>query len=184
MLPTRYLRGLAATPFDGAPGVFAVPHARRPGSYRYLCSYRDGQREKPRIFTLLARYGQPEPPAEWDLHHVVEGQHFADVDFRGALLTLYTDVLPCVLIHQAEHRAYNRLLHARETDVLFRDALPRDVAERSRATAAAWRDPKRRGELRTRVGALAALYRDAYDGDPVLQHVAQNVLDEALAQLP
>jgi hypothetical protein len=183
MLPTRYLRGVPATPFEGAPGVFAAPHSRHPGSYRYLSSYRDGQAHKPRIFGLLARYGQPEAREEWDLHHVVEGQHFADIDFRGQLAALYADQLPVVLIHKPEHRAYNRLLHSRETDELFRDALPREMVRRSQETAAAFRDRNRHDELRARVQELAALYRGAYDGDRVLQRVAQNVFDEALGQL-
>ncbi len=183
MLPTRYLRGVAIAPFEGAPGIFAAPHSRHPGSYRYLSSYQDGQVQKPRLFALLARYGQPEARAEWDLHHIVEGQHFADTDFRGELPAVYAAQLPCVLIHKAEHRAYNRLLHCRETDDLFRDALPRDLAARSRATAAAYRDPQRRPELRARVRELAALYRGAYDGDAVLQRVAQNVFDDALARV-
>ena len=47
--------------------------------------------------------GQPEVRGRWDLHHIVEGQHFADVDFTGSLTRLYKEALPVVLIHKDEH---------------------------------------------------------------------------------
>lgn len=45
-------------------------------------------------------------------HHIVEGQHFADVDFTGQLPTRYAEALPCVLIAHEEHAAYNRDAYA------------------------------------------------------------------------
>lgn len=183
MLPSRYLHGIPVQPFEGCEGVFAAPHHRNPLHYRYLCSYRDGKRHKGRIFELLHRYGQPESSEEWDLHHVVEGQHAADVDFGGRIAVLYENELPCVLIHKDEHTAYNRLLHIRATDVIFRDVLPRDLDRRSQDAVASARDRRRHPQLRLRINNLAALYRSVYAGDSVLQQVAHNVFRDALAQL-
>jgi hypothetical protein len=46
MVPRKYLRGLEADDFD-IPGVFGTPRARRPGSWRIICSYVDGKRQRP-----------------------------------------------------------------------------------------------------------------------------------------
>lgn len=182
MLPRKYLQGLDVDPFEGCAGVFATPNPRSRG-WRYISSYADGKRHKPRIFALLKQHGQPEIAAEWELHHVVEGQHFADVDFTGRLATLYEAELPCVLIHRNEHVAYNQLLHIKATDEMFRDRLPRDLLERSRQSAADAKDRRKHAELRARVLKLKDLYRNAYQGDAVLQKIADNVLSEALLKL-
>jgi hypothetical protein len=183
MLPPKYLQGIRVDPFDGCPGVFAAPDHRNPRSWRYLCSYADGNRHKVRIFALLEQHGQKEDAGAWELHHVVERQHFADVDFGARLPELYRHALPCVLIHRTEHGAYNRLLHIRATDEMFRDRLPRDLLERSHAAADAAGDPRQHPVLRQRVLRLKALYRDTYQGDPVLQRIAANVLDDTLQKL-
>ena len=181
MLPSRYLLGIDWSPWAGKPGIYAVPHHRR--GWRYLSSYRDGQRWKSAIFGALRRYGQAERPADWELHHVVEGQHYADIDFGGRLAIAYRDELPCVLIHRQEHLAYNQLLHIKETNLMFRDALPAEVAERSRAAAADAGNRAKRPRLRERLAKLDALYRNAYAGDGVLQRVARNVIQDAVARL-
>ncbi len=179
---SRYLHGLQTDPFEGCVGIFVADHYRA-GSYRYLTTYADGKRHKARIFDLLKRYGQIESRGRWDLHHVVEGQHFADIDFTGELPTLYKNALPCVLIERNEHIAYNQLLHVRETDELFRERLPSDMLQRSAHVAALARDRREHGTLRLQVQKLRQLYRRAYEGDHVLQKVADNVFDVALAQL-
>lgn len=183
MLHRKYLHGLDADDFD-IPGIFGVRHARAPGRWRTLCAYADGKRHKGRLFENLAAAGQEEERGTWDFHHVVEGQHYADVDFSGELERLYSEVLPCVLISKEEHIAYNRLLHIRETDELYRDrGLPPELQKRSEAAAAEARDPKNRAALRARVEDLLRLYRRAYSGDPVLITVAENVLKDVLTFL-
>ena len=179
----KYLLGVSVDPFEGLPGVFAGPHHKHTGHYRYLSSYRDGQRGKARIFQLLAQHGQRENPREWELHHIVEGQHFADIDFGGRLERAYVDELPCVLIHRVEHRAYNSLLHIRETDMLYRHTLPRELGERSTAAAAAAKTRTAHARLRRRVSDLRQLYTNAYADDRVLRRIAQNVIDDALTFL-
>jgi hypothetical protein len=57
------------------------------------------------------------------------------------------------------------------------------VAARARLARTAHADPRRHSALRQVVRALATRYRDAYDGDRVLQRVAQNLFDDAFAQL-
>ena len=43
MVPASYLRGLDADDFD-LRGIYGIPHARTPGSWRIVCSYADGKR--------------------------------------------------------------------------------------------------------------------------------------------
>jgi len=183
MIPHTYLRGLDAGDYD-IKGVHGIRHARMPGRWRLVCSYADGKRHKARLFANMAAMGQVEARQSWEWHHIVEGQHFADVDFAGRLPVLYVEQLPCVLISREEHAAYNRLLHIRETDELYRDTgLPAGLRQRSSTVAAAARDRANHPQLRTRVGELQHLYRDAYAGDRVLTTIAMNVLDDALSQL-
>ena len=183
MLPKKYMNGVDYDPFEGLPGVFATPHYKQTHSWRYVCSYSDGKRHKARIFELLAKYGQPEARGDWDLHHVVEGQHFADVDFGGRLGVMYQEELPVVLIHKPEHHTYNQLLHITETDELFRDQLPSALLLRSKSAQTAAMDPAQRGTLERRVQQLALLYQQAYAGDFVLQRISRNVFDDALQVL-
>ena len=183
MLPSKYMNGVDHGPFEGLPGVYATPHYKQANSWRYICSYSDGKRHKQRIFELLAKYGQPEARGDWDLHHVVEGQHFADVDFGGRLPMMYQDELPVVLIHKPEHHAYNQLLHINETDELFRDQLPSALLVRSNTARRAAADPAQREAMRARVAKLSLLYQQAYAGDFVLQRISRNVFDDALAVL-
>lgn len=183
MLPKKYITGVNYDPFEGIPGVYATPHYKQTHSWRYVCSYSDGRRHKERIFGLLAKYGQPEARGEWDLHHVVEGQHFADIDFGGRLSVMYLDELPVVLIHKPEHHAYNQLLHISETDELYRDQLPSALLVRSKAAKDAAADPAKRAAMKERVEKLALLYHRAYAGDFVLQRISRNVFDDALQVL-
>lgn len=183
MVPRRFLAGLDANDFD-IPGVFGIPHGRKPGSWRIICSYADGKRHKERLFAQLAGGGQTEARGTWEFHHIVEGQHYADVDFSGRLASLYLEELPCVLISKEEHLAYNRLLHIRETDELYREqGLPTALRERSATAAAAARQRTNHPGLRKQVEALARLYRDAYEGDQVLVTVSRNVLGDVLTFL-
>ena len=136
------------------------------------------------LFANMAAAGLAESRKSWEWHHVVEGQHFADIDFGGQLPLLYEEQLPCVLIAREEHLAYNRVLHIRETDELYRDTgLPADLRKRAAQAAQAARGKANHAELRRRVGHLQQLYRNAYSGDPVLTTIAMNVLDEALGRL-
>lgn len=160
MLPSKYLQGVRATPFEMFPGVFVTPHHKDPKSSRFICSYADGQRYKAQLFAFFARAGQSEARKQWDLHHIVEGQHFADVNVAGGLPAIYKNELPVVLIEKNEHVAYNMLLHTAATNEMFR-----------------------RGTPRARVDKLIQLYELAYQGDSVLTRIALNVLNDARSLL-
>lgn len=175
----KYLRGIQAVPFDQFPGIWAVTHHRRDDSSRFISSYADGKTNKGGLFRFLARAGQIEARRQWDLHHIVEGQHFADVDFGGRLQAMYQNELPVVLIQKDEHVAYNMLLHVSATDEMFRDTLPADLLARSRQAVADASQPARRPALRARVDKLIELYEGAYMTDPVLTQIALNVLTDA-----
>lgn len=183
MMPEYYVDGLNAIDAD-RPGVYGVRHARQPASWRIVCSYEDGLRHKAALFGAMAADGQSEARGSWEWHHVVERQHYADIDFEGRIEVLYRAELPCVLLSKTEHRAYNRLLHITETDELHRDHnLPADLLVRSRKVAAEARNLGAHPALRARVAALRHLYRNAYAGDAVLIRIADNVFDHALAVL-
>ena len=184
MLNPSYLHALSYDPLDPSWPREIAPVTLNFGQTRYLCTYEDGKRHKPMIFSLLEKNGQKEGRATWDLHHIVEGQHYADIDFRGMLDIAYKTELPCVLIANEEHRALNSLLHCKETDELWRDSgLPSDLRERSQAAKVAAQNFAAKSELRQRITGLANFYKNAYIGRPVLQQVAQNVFDEALRRL-
>ncbi|MDQ6611263.1 MAG: hypothetical protein M3Y64_02430 [Gemmatimonadota bacterium] len=183
MIPKKYLAGVDADDFD-TPGIFGARHSRKPGSWRIICSYADGKRHKAKIFAKLAAAGQAEAKHSWEFHHIVEGQHYADVDFTGRLAQLYADELPCVLIAKEEHLAYNRVLHISETDELYREhGLPRKLQACSAAAFAEAKVRSNHPRLRLRVSAMLRLYHDLYAGDPVLDTIAKNVLNDTLTGL-
>ena len=183
MIPKKYLIGVNADDFD-TPGIFGALHSRKPGSWRILCSYADGKRHKAKLFARLAAAGQAEAKRTWEFHHIVEGQHYADVDFSGRLSQLYAEELPCVLIVKEEHLAYNRLLHISETDEMYREhGLPLGLRQRSAQALAEAKVRANHPQLRLRVTALQKLYRDTYAGDAVLGTIAMNVLNDTLTYL-
>jgi hypothetical protein len=179
MLSKHYLAGVKATHFDLLRGVFVAADYRRSDSSRFLGTYEDLTEQKNAILRLArAVSGQVEQPGQWEVHHIVEGQHFADVDFAGRLSVAYERELPCVLIHRGEHRdAYNRLLHLKATDELFRDSLPKDRLARSKAAQKSFATPGAHAQLAGRLGKLDRLYHWVYEGDAVLQQVATNVFE-------
>lgn len=71
----------------------------------------------------------------------------------------------------------------KETDELFRERLSPGMLQRSAQVAALARDRREHAKLRLQVQKLRQLYRRAYEGDHVLQKVADNVFDVALTQL-
>jgi hypothetical protein len=183
MILSNYLFGLDANDWD-TPGIFGIQDARRSGNWRILCSYTDGKYHKQTLFAKLAPAGQQESAKTWQLHHVVERQHYADIDFAGQLLDFYYNKLPCVLLSQEEHRAYNGLLHCRETTDLFRDeSLPIEVIKRAEKTTFEAKDPSQHNRLLRRAEQIQLLYENAYDGDCVLATVARNVINFAVGAL-
>lgn len=185
MFNLSYFGSLAYTPYDLLPGLYTIADHRERGSTRWICTYADGQRHKAALFGLMRRLGQNEQAADWDIHHIVEGHHYADIDFRGELERLYKNQLPCVFLHRREeHTLYTRLARTGAVSELFRgNGLPRGAAERSRAAALQARDPRNRTMLRKRVEDLRGYYKGVYMGDPVLSMIADKVLDEALTRL-
>lgn len=183
MMPEKFVAGLNAIDGD-RPGVYGVRHARQPASWRLICSYEDGANHKAALFAAMSAAGQTETARSWEWHHVVERQHYADIDFLGRIEVLYRSELPCVLLINTEHRAYNRLLHISETDELHRDhSLPADLLVRSQKVKIEASNLNAHPQLRARVHHLRQLYRNAYSGDAVLIRIADNVFDDALTSL-
>jgi len=185
MFNLSYFGPLQYTPYDLLPGLYTVADHRNRDSTRWICTYADGQRHKTALFALMRRMGQNEQPSDWDIHHIVEGHHFADIDFRAELDRMYQNQLPCVFIHRREeHTLYTRLARTGAVSQLFRgQGMPRTAAERSKSVANEARDPRNRTALRKRVEDLRSFYKGVYMGDPVLTTIANNVLDEALKKL-
>ncbi|MBC7843266.1 MAG: hypothetical protein H7099_13180 [Gemmatimonadaceae bacterium] len=181
MMPARYVRNVQ-TFSTGMDGVYAIKHARFPSSTRFVCSYADGNRFKDEIFEMARVAGQVENLKFWHFHHVVEGKHYADVDFRGHLQTYYEAVLPTVLLSAREHSALNGLLSSAEGSLMFRDqSLPRLKHDRARAVANIGRD--NRTGLQQRIAGLRSMYGDVYADDAVLRKIAENVFDELMDAL-
>jgi hypothetical protein len=188
MLSSRYLKNLEANPLGTFPGIFEITDLRKPGSYRFVATYEDGNRHKDAFFAFLARHGQVETPSEWHFHHVVEGHHFADIDYDGRLDDMYDSELPCVLIHQDEHTGYTRQARLRGTSEMHRErGLKRRKADRSvaarKAGAAAVADAALRTRLMARVQRLRGYYRDLHAEDEVVRRLADNVLMDVLERL-
>jgi hypothetical protein len=187
MLTGRFLNGLTAHALESFPGMFAIDDRRKPNSYRYVASYDDGMRAKTSFFAFLSRHGQREDPSRWHLHHVVEGHHFADIDFDGRLGDFYDSILPCVFVHEDEHSGYTRQARLRGTREMYRDALPGTMEDRSRAArksaVASRADVARAAALRARVMKMRRYYRDLHEGDLVIARLADNVLLDAIERL-
>jgi hypothetical protein len=187
MLTGRFLTGLTAHALESFPGMFAIDDTRKRNSYRYVASYHDGMRAKAAFFAFLSRHGQKEDPSRWHLHHVVEGHHFADIDFDGRLKDFYDTILPCVFIDEDEHSGYTRQARLRGTREMYRDALPGTMEDRSRAArksaVASRTDVARLAALRARVMKMRRYYRDLHEGDFVIRRLADNVLLDAIERL-
>ncbi len=185
MFNLSYFGSLKYTPYDLLPGLYTVADHRDQNSSRWICTYADGQRHKTALFNLMRRLGQNEQAADWDIHHIVEGHHFADIDFRGQLSQMYQNQLPCVFLHRREeHTLYSRLARTSATSELFRGKGMAQTADaRAKATAQEARDPRNRMMLRKRVEDLRSYYKGVYLGDPVLSTIANRVLDEAMTKL-
>ncbi len=175
MLDQRYLTGVRYDDFDGLDGkVFAVPHHIR--GWRYISTYADGKFCKDKIFSLLKKHGQEESPSEWDLHHIVEGNHLSEIDFDGRLMAEYNNGLPCVLIHRREeHELYSRLFRLSAAKALFRANLTGDKTQRSATAQDEAKTPEGKVLMIARLDKLANLYKHAYMGDTPLQKIAANV---------
>ncbi len=180
-MPMRYLHGV---PFGETfmNGVFTVDDYRGAHSTRFVGSYNDLRASKGRILALaLAVSRQRERGQDWQVHHIVERMHLADVDVRGTLAHAYEEELPCVLIHNhTEHKSYTSTLGSREGTELFRSGLPRRLKDRSALAQQQFGKPDARKNLRQRARLLSEMYDNHYEGDQPLQLIARNVWNEVL----
>jgi hypothetical protein len=191
MLSPRFLTGADAVRYDDwpgvpdrLPGIFVARASVRAGGLRFLGTFQDLETSKTRILAFGAGGPKGRAPVgaagSWHIHHVVERQDFAHVDFSGALVSdpdgTYRRFLPCVLLDELEHvKAYNTLLHSGAMAELHRPGAPGSSARRAQEAKAAAADRARRQELLERVARLERAYRQAYAGEPVLARIAQNL---------
>ena len=176
MMPVAFLRGLHFGE-TFMPGVFTVDDYRGAHSTRFVGSYDDLRASKQRIFALaFAVSRQRERATDWQVHHIVERRHLADVDVLGTLAHAYEAELPCVLIHNdTEHKSYTSTLGSREGTALFRSGLPRRLEDRSALAQRRFATTDGRNSLRVRARLLGEMYDNHYEGDPPLQRIARNV---------
>lgn len=181
-MPAEYLSGLQYTPAE-SPGIYQTAHHHQAGAYRIIGSYADLQRFKESMAGALTAFRNER--GDWQIHHIVEGRHFADLDFEGRLADLYTFELPCVLIHQrTEHELFSRIQSTKATDELYREwALSGDSAERSRQAKQAAADRRTHAQLRRQIEDYKRLYSALYSNDHVLRRIALNVFNKALGTL-
>lgn len=195
MIAAQYLQGVKWVPFEPLPGVcFAHDYRDPTGASRVLATYNKGRAGKSAIFAWMRRLAnQVETPGDWDFHHIVEAQDYADVDFTGRLTRgyesdFYLRQMPCVLIDSrprvGEHRMFNASLHTAAAAEHFKNRGPGDIPARSRRAVARAANPAEHLRLRSEVVRLRdELYRWTYEGDPVLQQISHNVFTEALTLL-
>jgi hypothetical protein len=194
-LKPEYLKGVNRGIILEIGGWLCFRHHAQPGQHRFVMTYADGQAKKASVFSLLKAFGVNRlVPSEWDLHHIVEGRHFADLDFRGEYTTMYAQELPCILLHrQSEHSLYTVLAGIKATKELYLDKISGDSEARASQTCTLFstikgsRDDKWRGEqldiLRQRLANMRKLYGNTYSGDPLMRQIAKNVLDVAESKL-
>jgi hypothetical protein len=156
------------------------------GSYRRLTD------AKSAILALVAGDGQQVgDEGDWHVHHVVEGDIYADVHFEDVPYRwMYEGVLPCVLVHEREHLPYfHGVSRAKPSKELY--GVKSGGTSDARA-AAAWRayhaarqagDRAALDELRERVAKRDQLFRDLYHYDTALLAIAAAVFRRARARL-
>ncbi|GEM_PF-3066356 len=193
MLRPEYLNGLNGDPAENLPGWVAFRHHTKPGSWRYICAYQDGEAQKEKFFKLLSRHGQKEDRSGWDLHHILEGRHFSLIDFWGEYEAAYQLELPCILLHKTEHSLYTRLASISATKELYMPELVGASVNRAKQTAQKFSEAKTTEsvserkkilkELGDRFPGLYEFYRSSYEGDPLMQRIALNALSVAERKL-
>ena len=185
MINPFYLNGVSNMPYLQFPGIFAIPDYRGLSSSRVVCSYANGKRYKTEFLKFLKKLGQFETEADWSFHHIVEGQHFASIDFKGEYDFMYEQQLPCILIHtREEHSLYTGLANTKETKkIYFDETLPKAIHDRSKHVVREARDIRNRTALLKRLENIMEFYNDAYTGDRFLQKIAHNVLLDAKGKL-
>ena len=158
----KYLIGIDFDPFDGIPGIYVVAHHLR--GWRYLSTYATGKSKKKEIFEKLANSGMNEPAADWDLHHVVEGNHLAPLFKAFEYSSCYESEWPVVLIHSGEeHKLYNGLFRSAGSSLMLPKAAAESLIKKERP----------RIEY---IDNLYKFYHNVYLGDPVLQKIAHNLI--------
>lgn len=176
---SKYLNGVDYDFFESIDGVYVVKEANRLRGYRYICSYNTGLKNKERIIRKLRRYGQSETSGDWAFHHIVEGKHFADINFTGRYEEAYENELPCYMIHKDRHTLYTSLFGIRETDIIYRDPFPGKCLDRSKLVAESAKDKKNYEYFLSIIRKYEELYLNAYRGDIVMQKISKNVFTEA-----
>lgn len=156
----KYLQGIAWDPFEGIPELYVADHHIQ--GWRYFTTHKKGKAKKTLIFQKLAEGGMLENKGHWDWHHVVEGNHLAPLYTSYDYERFYDDEWPTVLMHSnEEHKVLNSLFRSKGTLEGLQHAGSR---------------PLQGGERMNYLRTLYQRYQDIYQGDPLLQKVAHNVI--------
>ena len=185
----RYLEGINyyQTDMDGV--YWTLRQRGNGGDMRFLCSYHMGNVHKKEILeigkVLMENPEWLDDPGKWHLHHIVEQQHYANIDFDGSLKYRYDEVLPCVLIHNpTEHSLYTRMARIRPTMEFFNGiGAPRRMDLRAKQAQEMGQSADGRKEMELKIRELWKWYNDLYRGDHILQKISGNVFKEALERL-
>jgi hypothetical protein len=156
------------------------------GSYRRLTD------AKSAILALVAGDGQQVgDEGDWHVHHVVEGDIYADVHFEEVPYRwMYESVLPCVLVHEREHLPYFHGVSRSKASMELYGV--RSGGTSDARAAAAWQayhaarlagDRAALAALRERVTRREQLFRDLYHYDAALLAIAAAVFRRAHARL-
>ena len=154
MIKPKYLNGVGAVALPQRNGVFAIKNPRKVGSWYYVSTYNYFNNYKRDFFHFISTQGQKEDLSMWELHHVVERQHLAGFHTKSEVDMLYKNVWPCIFIPRNLHLSYSSVLHSKGSQLIFQS----------------------KGETSLTPKGLASLYRTVYEGNSVLQTIANNVI--------
>ncbi len=105
-----------------------------------------------------------EQQGDWDLHHVVEGNHLAPLFSSFDYNRYYESEWPVVLIHSAEeHKLYNGLFRSAGSSLMLPKSGVSSLVTQGR-------------DRIEYIDNLYKFYHNVYLGDPVLQKVAHNLI--------
>jgi hypothetical protein len=170
------------------------PGRSRRGAHHILGSYTRLTAAKDAILSMVADDGQDVGEhGKWHVHHVVEGDIYADVHFEELEYDwMYKYVLPCVLVDDLEHARYFHSVSRGAQSTEMHGVKAKGAARPEQRAAAARaeflrvkrsRDSAGLAQLRNLVVQRETLFSNLHEYDPALLAVSDAVFRRIRARL-